>query len=185
MIRMVSIFIYSKMFLLKKDIFDESKLFSNATLIWAIKCKVGDFAQELVGTRSLSLSKASSPSHSLHHSNPTICNTRWYEVEIDHISCLNSCLRSHCITHRKGSWGRWKRCVKENVTWTRTSLAFPNYRFFWKFVQAVESVHWTRCCSNSSNQKFSSEYQFHLIKTDFCCNGYFSPKYIFTKLAFN
>ena len=56
----------------------------------------------------------------------------------------------------------------------------------------MESVHWTRCCSNSSNQKFSSEYQFHLIKTDFCwsqkdcnCNGYFSPKYIFTKLAFN
>ena len=56
----------------------------------------------------------------------------------------------------------------------------------------MESVHWTRCCSNSSNQKFSSEYQFHLIKTDFCwsqkdcnCNGYFFSKYIFTKLAFN
>ena len=50
MIRMVSIFIYSKKILLKKNIFDKSKLFSNATLIWAIKCKVGDFAQELVGT---------------------------------------------------------------------------------------------------------------------------------------
>ena len=90
-----------------KNIFDESKLFSNATLIWAIKCKVEDFAQELVGTLPLSLSKAwSSPPHSLHHSNPTICNTRWYQVEIDHISCLNSCLRLHCMTHHKGSWGR-------------------------------------------------------------------------------
>ena len=94
-----------------KNIFDESKLFSNATLIWAIKCKVGDFAQELVGTRSLSLSKASSPPHSLHHSNPTICNTRWYEVEIDHISGLICDCIAWLIEKAPGEGGKdaWKK----------------------------------------------------------------------------
>ena len=83
---------------------------------------------------------------------------------------------------------RERKC---NLNQNLTSFSKLSFSFF-KFVQTVESVHWTRCCSNSSNQKFSSEYQFHLIKTDFCwsqkdcnCNGYFFSKYIFTKLAFN